>query len=245
MTAVSHAGIRAVTFDYWRTLVYEDPGDLQRCRIDAIQDALSGHAEIPRTVLEAAHEHAFSRASPSWARNEQFTAEHAVDEMIAHAGDPRLSDLRAQLVDAFIEGGRLTPLHVVDGAARALTQLRDAGIRIGIICDVGLTPSTVLRWHLESRGLLDFFDDWSFSDEVGVYKPDLRIFQHAAERLHVDPGQAAHVGDQRRTDVAGALAAGWLAVRFRGVFDDMDETQPEAAMVLDSLEELPGRLGVA
>ena len=34
------------------------------------------------------------------------------------------------------------------------------------------------------------------------------------------PSDAAHVGDLRRTDVAGARAMGIRAIRYRGVFDD-------------------------
>ena len=36
----------------------------------------------------------------------------------------------------------------------------------------------------------------------------------------VDPAEAAHIGDLRRTDVAGARGIGMRAVRYRGVFDD-------------------------
>ena len=59
-------------------------------------------------------------------------------------------------------------------------------MRIGIICDVGLTPSRTLRRYLDGHGLLEFFDHWSFSDEVGTFKPDPAIFRHALAGLGVD-----------------------------------------------------------
>jgi putative hydrolase of the HAD superfamily len=46
------------------------------------------------------------------------------------------------------------------------------------------------------------------SGEVGVEKPDPRIFDLALAACGVRPEAAVHVGDSRRTDVAGALAAG-------------------------------------
>ena len=71
----------------------------------------------------------------------------------------------------------------------ALRALRDAGLRIGIVCDVGMAPSTLLRTHLGTHGLIDYFDHWSFSDEVGVFKPAAAIFEHALRGLGVDePG---------------------------------------------------------
>ena len=42
----------------------------------------------------------------------------------------------------------------------------------------------------------------------------------ALERLEVaDPSRAAHVGDNRRTDVSGALGLGMTAVRYTGIAD--------------------------
>jgi FMN phosphatase YigB (HAD superfamily) len=123
--------------------------------------------------------------------------------------------------------------------------LSDAGLRLGIICDVGMTPSTSLRDILEHHGLLSLFDHWSFSDEVGHYKPSPAIFAHALDGLGgVDPSRAAHVGDLRRTDIAGALAFGMTAVRYTGAFDDVEGEGPEAPFVVASHDDLPGVLGI-
>ena len=86
---------------------------------------------------------------------------------------------------------------------------------------MGITPSRTLRPFLDGHGLLGYFDHWSFSDEVGVFKPDPVIFEHAMSGLGVDdPADLAHVGDLRRTDIAGANAMGITSVRYAGVFDD-------------------------
>jgi putative hydrolase of the HAD superfamily len=50
------------------------------------------------------------------------------------------------------------------------------------------------------------------SGAVGIEKPDPRIFELALAACGVEPAAAVHVGDSRRTDVAGALAAGIRAV---------------------------------
>jgi putative hydrolase of the HAD superfamily len=104
-----------------------------------------------------------------------------------------------------------------------------------------MTASDVLRDYLDHAGVLDLFDHWSFSDEVGVYKPDPRIFEHALDGLGVtDPARAVHVGDLRRTDVAGARASGLATVRYCGRHDDgatVPEGGPEAAtgqMLIDA-----------
>jgi putative hydrolase of the HAD superfamily len=159
--------------------------------------------------------------------------------MLGHLGLELPAAVQDRLVDAFSDAGRETPLETAAGVGEALDVLRASGLKIGIVCDVGLTPSPVLREHLERRGLLAKFHHWSFSDEVGAYKPDRRPFDHALAGLGVSAAEAAHVGDQRRTDVAGALDAGWLAVRYAGVFDDQDGSLPEAPVVVRDHRALP------
>lgn len=235
--------LRAVTFDFWRTLIWEPPGELERVRLVHWARILGelGH-RVPPQDLAAAHEAAFQQASASWRRGEQYRVEHATVAMLGHLGLELSADGQDRLTAAFSQAGRETPLETANGIAEALDALRADGLRIGIVCDVGLTPSPVLLEHLDRRGLLDRFDHWSFSDEVGSYKPDPEPFEHALDGLGVRAEEAAHVGDQRRTDVAGALAAGLLAVRYSGVFDDTDSSLPEAPVVVADHRALPGAL---
>ena len=44
--------------------------------------------------------------------------------------------------------------------------------------------------------------------EYGAAKPDAGLFQEACKRLRLSPGEVLHVGDDPRTDVAGAAKAG-------------------------------------
>ena len=153
--------------------------------------------------------------------------------------------LRALLLEGFDEGGRNAAIHPCPGVRECLTTLRHAGVRVGIICDIGLTPSPVVRDLLARHQLLDLFDDMVFSDDVGVYKPDRAIFAHALTGLgKTDFSRAAHVGDRRRTDVAGALAVGMTAVRYNAIFDDFAPGTPDADIVINELARLPEALGV-
>jgi putative hydrolase of the HAD superfamily len=80
---------------------------------------------------------------------------------------------------------------------------------------------------------------------VGTYKPDKAIFDHALATLgNPTPRRVAHVGDLRRTDIAGALGMGMIAVRYAGVFDDPPENGPEATYTVKNYAELPGLLGL-
>jgi putative hydrolase of the HAD superfamily len=236
--------LRAVTFDYWRTLIWEPPGELERVRLDHLSTVLTsaGHT-VGRETLAAAHAYAFAHASAAWRVNRQYRAEHAAADIVRRLGITLREDVQHDLVRAFSDAGRQTPLKTAEGVKEALRGLRSAGIRLGIVCDVGLTPSPVLREHLERCDLLSLFDHWSFSDETGNYKPSVVPFINACRGLTVAPQETAHVGDQRRTDVVGAQAAGLTAVRYAGVFDDKDKTFPSGDLLVRHHDELLPTLG--
>ncbi len=243
--------IDAVTFDFWDTICRApDVAATRARRLDRIGAALdAGRPDLPpvdRAELEAALHRLLAEFNRHWAENRQFTYVHGAAFLQAEL-DRRLDgDARARLEQA-ITGedveGHLPPL--TPNVAATIQTLRAAGVRIGIICDVGLAPSRVLRRHLELHGVLDLFDHWSFSDEVGWFKPAEEIFRHALDGLGgIEPGRAAHVGDLRRTDVAGALAMGMTAVRYAGVTDDpADGPEPvEADHVIIDHADLPAVL---
>lgn len=236
----------AVTYDYWNTLVYEERGHLRGRRLEAWAGLLeeAGFA-TERTLLEARFDGVWQRYVTAWTANQQFRAAEAAEHLLESLGFDVPVAVRAALVEAFTDVGTKAELHLADGVEASLRRLAGAGIRLGIICDVGFTPSTVLREHLERHGVLELFDSWSFSDDVGHYKPSPVIFAHALEGLGgVDASRAAHVGDIRRTDIAGARAMGMLAVRYNGISDDDTQPEPEGDHVIADHAELPPLLGV-
>ena len=239
--------VQAVTFDFWNTLMWEEPGSLRESRLAVWDEAL---AELGVSVnpgeLERAHDAAHAEYVESWTAGRQFRVEEAVEHLLDALDVVLGADAKQALVHGFSEGGRRAAVHPSDGVRECLETLKGAGVQLGIICDIGLTPSPVVCELLERAGLLRSFDGMSFSDEVGHYKPDRAIFEHALAGLGgVPPKHAAHVGDRRRTDVGGALAMGMTAVRYNGVYEDEAVPAPEAEIVVANLAELPSALGVA
>jgi len=237
--------IRAVTFDHWATLV-RDPGGIRTFQIDAWDVVLrDASLAVPRDVLERAFEANWQVFERKWRENVQHGPVASTPVILGELGLDVDATVHERLVTAFDAAGERAVLDVAPGTAEALGALRAAGIRIGIVCDVGLTPSRVLRRRLEGFGLLASFDHWSFSDEVDCFKPFPAIFAHALAGLGLeDPAEVAHVGDQRRTDVAGATAFGMTSVRYAGWVDDPPEHGPEAHAVVTDHRELPAVLGL-
>ncbi len=236
--------VRAVTFDYWNTLVVSDAPGLQALRVRRWVALLNG-ARVRCSVdrIEDAFATVWAEHQAAHDRNEQYDAERAARRSIELLGLDVPADLADALVEAFGSAGASLDLRPAPGALDAVRRLQAAGIRLGIVCDVGFTPSPVLRTLLDRWGVLGCFSSWAFSDEVGAYKPAAAIFDHALAGLGVEPHRAAHVGDLRATDVAGARAMGMLSIRYAGVHDDPPaDGRPEAHHVIVHHDELDGVL---
>jgi len=250
MVAARRTPPNVVTFDFWNTLVCEDGGARDR-RVDAWLGVLEGEGlALERERLHEAVGESWGAFLAAWRRNRTYGATDAVDDVLGALGLTPPSAVRTALVEVITDPSPEHHPRPTEHIEDCLRTLREAGIRIGIICDVGLAPSTTLRRFLDGHGLLGYFDHWSFSDEVGTYKPDPAIFHHALDGLGgAEPRDAAHVGDLRRTDVAGAMALGITAVRYTGVFDDRGKADDgtvdvEADLVLADHADLPAALGL-
>lgn len=90
----------------------------------------------------------------------------------------------------------------------ALLEVRARGLRTALLSNWDVR----LRRVLQEMGVASLFDTMVISSEVGIEKPDPKIFLLMCERLGVNPGQTLHVGDNRREDIEGAEAAGLNAV---------------------------------
>lgn len=225
--------IDAVTFDFWNTVMFEGGGELKARRLEIWADLFgSAGIEVDASSLSRAHDIAFEAYVEAWERNEQFRVEDAARRIataIDFAHRRRVEDV---LVQGFSEAGRRAKIELCDGVSDVLHHLSRLGVRLAVVCDVGLTPSNVLRERLAAVDLLEVFDETVFSDEVGWYKPAPEIFAHTLDAIRADPSRSAHVGDRKRTDVQGARGCGMTSVRYTAVFDD-PALLPEADYVVD------------
>lgn len=230
--------IEAVTFDFWNTIATVPPGAMNEARMRGIRAACEGHGvEVEAELLVAALEEASSSWERSWAAGRHLHPQEAVETLVRSLGVEGAA--REMVAEAFLGAGREVELEFAPAIRGCLEALDARGIRMGIVCDVGFSGGELLRELLAEEELLGYFGGWGFSDEVGHYKPAPQIFEAALRRLEAQPGEALHVGDLRRTDVAGAAALGMKTVRYRGMNPEGDsEAGPEADRVIDSHTEL-------
>ena len=93
----------------------------------------------------------------------------------------------------------------------ALRQLRADGHALVVVSNWDCALPDWLR----EVDVLELVDAVVTSAEVGVAKPDTRLFRRALELTGADAAEAVHVGDSPDNDVEGARAAGIRAVLVR------------------------------
>jgi FMN phosphatase YigB (HAD superfamily) len=221
--------LRAVTFDCWRTLLVErDWSVAHALRVDALVEAAKRVGrDSDRAELSGVFDAAWNRHIARWTCGVASGAAEVARDALEILGLSAEGAGFAALVTSWEEASHSGAVKAVDGSLAHLGFLSSAGVRLGVICDTGLTPGRVVRHLLHDAGLLTYFDVCVFSDEVGVPKPDPRIFHTALDALAADASHSVHVGDLLRTDIAGARGVGMASIRIRAAYDDPSE-QPEA-----------------
>ena len=92
--------------------------------------------------------------------------------------------------------------------AFVLRALHERGCRIAVVSNIHFD----LRPEFAAAGLAEYVDAFVLSFELGMQKPDPRLFERALDALAVDATEALMVGDQPGLD-GGAIRAGlatWL-----------------------------------
>jgi putative hydrolase of the HAD superfamily len=94
------------------------------------------------------------------------------------------------------------------GAVATLRELRERGHPVGLITVCSQDVETL--WpESEFAGL---FDAEVFSSQLGIAKPDPRIYLHCCELLGVEPASAVFVGDGANDELGGARRVGMDAI---------------------------------
>ncbi len=206
--------IRAITFDFWRTLFYADSRlqERRQARVDAAVRVTGQPREVVKETMKSIASE-FLRIHIT----EQRTL-HPVDAipMLERQLNLRLRDDQAEtLSEEWAEALLIYPPEPIEGALQAV-RAAAAYVPVGLISDTGISPGSRIRTLLERCGFLEHLSSVSFSDEVGAAKPQAAVFDHAVAGLDVAPAELLHIGDLEPTDIKGAQSFGARAALFCG-----------------------------
>ena len=145
----------------------------------------------------------------NWLREALLSVE-AYDEV----GDVGVADLAA-----LYGSERMARLTLVPGATELIATAKTKGA-IGLITNY---PNAELqRRKIDRVGLLEAFDVIVISGEIGVWKPEAGIFEHALQALGASAERSVYIGNSFHHDVIGANNAGLDAIWVPEDGDDAD-----------------------
>jgi putative hydrolase of the HAD superfamily len=227
---------QAVFFDVGNTLLFPHPSVSEVCRqvlLDAghVRDLDAIDEYMP--LVDAYYEDRYREDDTFWTdegeTNDVWVGMYSL--LARKLGlDEDAEELARRVYEEF---GKADRWRAYDDVVPALMRLKERGHRLGIISN----------WDRRLAGLLDglgiagLLDTIVSSAEVGLHKPDPRIFQLACDRVGVQPGDAVHVGDHQYADILGASAVGMIPV----LIDRQETPDPDRGIgTLDALEAFLG-----
>jgi epoxide hydrolase-like predicted phosphatase len=208
--------VRAVIFDFGGVFV-DSP-------FTAVQTAAAEMGVDPDVMIDTVFGSYDQDTDHAWHRLER--------------GEISLEQARADIIAASLEGGlpELDPVRLLmalgGGGIRSemvefCRSLRSRGIATGLLTNNAIEFAAFWRPLLP---LDELFDDVVDSSEVGMRKPDERIYQLSLERLGAVAEQTAFI-DDAPGNVEGALRAGLQAV----LIGPRPEDEPAALQALRNL----------
>jgi len=142
--------------------------------------------------------------------------------------------LHARLMDLYLS------LDAYPDVTDALTRLRAGGKKTAILSN---GAPKMLAAAVASAGLTKLLDAALSIEDVGIYKPDRRVYQLAVERMGVAPGRICFVSTNA-WDASGAAYFGFR-VAWMNRFGQTPERLPgKHSAIIESLSELPALLGL-
>jgi putative hydrolase of the HAD superfamily len=230
--------IDTVTFDLWNTLISNIPQDYHKYRQRRLENLTrvlrENGREVEPDLLAEAYRKGFEKCTETWEKNLDLSTEEQLQIMFGFLDDGKLrgvlSDLMAQLAEAYVSPILEEPPILIEGAREILVHAKGKGYKIGLICNTGTTPGRTIRVLLERLGMMDFFDVTTFSNELGIRKPDPRVFLRTLRQLNSKPESSMHVGDLIDVDVLGAKNVGMISVHYNPGLIPSQDVGPDLAI---------------
>ena len=230
----SHAGVRAIIFDYGGTL---DTGGTHWGK--QLWHAYR-RQQVP--VTEQLFREAYVHAERTLGKNPIIkpdftflrTLQTKVEIEMQYIADHTEGFVPEQWAKRIVDDLYAETLSHTKRSLRVLRQLA-AKMPMVLVSNFYGNVSTVLR----EMGMEGLFSSVVESAVVGVRKPDPRIFTLGVEALGVDPSEVVVVGDSYDKDIAPAKAAGCRTAWFVGEgWTDGVADGKDADVVITSLTEL-------
>jgi putative hydrolase of the HAD superfamily len=112
----------------------------------------------------------------------------------------------------------LSHMRIYDGVMEFMQKLKSQKFKIAVCTDL---TAEIQHRKLEKLDLSELIDNLVTSEEVGVEKPDKRIFELTLQKLSCKAEECIFVGDSFEKDIVGAKDIGMMHIQMTGKFEDV------------------------
>lgn len=203
--------IRAVFFDWFNTLArYEPPREelqsqaLQEFGIHiSPQKVFHSLLVADQALYEENASFPIRKRSPEEQAELYIRHQHMVLTGVGVdiTGEPDLPERTLKRMQELSQGIKFA---LYDDVLPTLEILKARSLSLGLLTNLDSDMKPICR----GLGLEPYIDFTVTAGEVGVDKPDPPIFLEALKKAGVKASEAVHVGDQYKSDVAGARGVG-------------------------------------
>ncbi|KAA1293424.1 MAG: hypothetical protein EGP09_02995 [SAR202 cluster bacterium] len=202
---------KLVTIDLWQTIMGESDfsafsPNRRKLKCEAIYDYLKKfHNDLVYEDVESSHDYVVSLI----AKYSRFHSDLLFKEWLIllikkidinnkiNLNSQQIKNLGNIIDEIFIS----YPPDIFEGTSDFLDYLRGNDYKVGIISNTGLLKKNNI-----------FFDVLSLSNELGIAKPNSKIFTQTLGKVNIEPAHSIHIGDNPVADVLGAINIGMDAI---------------------------------
>lgn len=227
--------VRAVSFDLWFTLIYEEETDEKTYTLMRVRTLHRGLSRFKKVSLEdvmAVYE------SLKFAR--EYLSTESLVNLVALALGIKLSrgDLK-KLSANYVRSTEDFIPKVNKEVYEVIPKIKELGLKTAIVSNTSF-PKEGVKAMLRNLGLANYFDVIVSSSSLGYNKPNPKIYVYLVRKLGIKPQEILHVGDSCINDVLGPVSAGLRAALYVGLREGKNVTLCSGldVPVLRSLNEL-------
>lgn len=127
-------------------------------------------------------------------------------------------------------------IRLYPNVKRALTRLREQGYRLWLLSNA---QRAFIDFELPHLGLTEFFDGVYISSDYRCRKPDPRFYAALTDERGLIPERCIMIGNDRRTDIAGAAACGMSTLYMHTALTPVEQAAADPAAGLSLAENTP------
>jgi putative hydrolase of the HAD superfamily len=198
--------LKAILFDIDDTL-YSTTEFARRARTNAVRAMLQAGLDLPEEVVLRELDEVLAEFSSNH--------EHHFDKLLQRLRPQCLQRTNAALIVASgvaaYHDTKFRELAPFDDVYPLFSDLRRIGMRLGIITH-GWTVKQAEK--LVRLGLVPYLDPRAIfiSEQIGISKPNPKLYMTAVRDLGLEPGEVMYVGDSPEHDIAPPRSIGMITV---------------------------------